>query len=158
MYKLNYYSKLTEGLANKEQDFEYTGTGETFRLRRNALNYLFDIVQNEYRAMGYATEKRVGSLYCYKSWKDTVGNRKVIEILIKVESNKKGARELSFAPNLLFITCRAIIRVFTIRVEPRFTARRWCRFTTSRTSRRTFTNLKLRGKVTNAIRNVLEHT
>lgn len=85
MYKLNYYSKLTEGLASKEQNFEYTGTGETFRLRRNALHYLFDIVQNEYRAMGFATEIRVGSLYCYKSEKTAQGDRKVTEILIKVE-------------------------------------------------------------------------
>lgn len=85
MYKLNYYSKLTTGLASKEQKFEYTGTGETFRLRRNAVHYLFDIVQNEYKAMEYATEKRVGSLYCYKSEKTAEGDRKVIEILIKVE-------------------------------------------------------------------------
>lgn len=85
MYKLNYYSKLTIGLASKEQDFEYTGTGEAFRLRRNALHYLFDIVQNEYRAMDYATEVRVGSLYCYKSDKTAEGDRKIIEILIKIE-------------------------------------------------------------------------
>lgn len=85
MYKLNYYSKLTTGLTSKEQKFEYTGTGETFRLRRKALNYLFEIVQNEYRAMDYATEERVGSLYCYKSEKTAEGDRRVIEILIKVE-------------------------------------------------------------------------
>lgn len=85
MYKLNYYSKITTSLASKEQNFEYTGTGETFRLRRNAVHYLFDIVQNEYKAMDYATEKRVGSLYCYKSEKTAEGDRKVIEILIKVE-------------------------------------------------------------------------
>ena len=85
MYKLNYYSKLTKGLSSKEQKFEYTGTGETFRLRRNALHYLFDIVQSEYISMGYATEKRVGSLYCYKSIKTKEGDRTVIEILIKVE-------------------------------------------------------------------------
>ena len=59
--------------------------GEFFRLRRNALHYLFDIVQNEYRERGYATEVRVGSLYCYKSDKTDKGNRKIIEILIKVE-------------------------------------------------------------------------
>ena len=85
MYKLNYYNKLTEGLASKEQNFEYTGTGETFRLRKNALHYLFDLVQNEYKAMGYATEKRVGSLYCYKSEKTAEGDRRIMEILIKVE-------------------------------------------------------------------------
>lgn len=85
MYKLNYYSKLTTGLASEGQNFEYTGTGETFRLRRNAMHYLFDIVQSEYISMGYATEKRVGSLHCYKSEKTVEGNRRVMEILIKVE-------------------------------------------------------------------------
>ena len=85
MYKLNYYRKSTTGVASKEQNFEYTRTGETFRLRKNALHYLFDIVQNDYRAMNYATEKRVGSLYCYKSEKTAEGNRRVTEILIKVE-------------------------------------------------------------------------
>lgn len=85
MYKLNYYSKITEGLASKEQNFEYTGTGETFRLRRNALRYLFYIVQSEYISMGYATEERVGNLYCYKSEKTNEGNRRIMEILIKVE-------------------------------------------------------------------------
>lgn len=85
MYKLNYYSKSIADNANKEQKFEYNGEGETFRLRRNALNYLFDIVQSEYRERGYATEKRVGSLYCYKSEKTAKGDRRVMEILIKVE-------------------------------------------------------------------------
>ena len=85
MYKLNYYSKLTEGLANKEQNYEYLGMGEFFRLRRDAIHYLFEIVQSEYISMGYATEKRVGSLYCYKSEKTAKGDRKIMEILIKVE-------------------------------------------------------------------------
>jgi len=85
MYKLNYYGRLIADNANEEQKFEYNGKGETFRLRRNALLYLFDIVQNEYRERGYATEKRVGSLYCYKSIKTAEGNRKIMEILIKVE-------------------------------------------------------------------------
>lgn len=85
MYKLNYYVKHTEGLTGKEQNYEYLGMGEFFRLRRNALHYLFDIVQNEYKAMGYATEVRVGSIYCYKSEKTAQGDRKIIEMLIKVE-------------------------------------------------------------------------
>lgn len=85
MYKLNYYSKITEGLASKEQEYEYLGMGEFFRLRKNALHYLFEIVQSEYNSMGYATEKIVGGLYCYKSEKTTQGNRKVMELLIKVE-------------------------------------------------------------------------
>ena len=85
MYKLNYYSKQTESLPGKEQNYEYLGMGEFFRLRRNAKHYLFDIVQNEYKEMGFATEVRVGSLYCYKSEKTAQGDRKVTEILIKIE-------------------------------------------------------------------------
>lgn len=85
MYKLNYYKKSITDNRNKEQEFEYLGMGEFFRLRRNALHYLYDIVQSEYRQKGYATEKRVGGLYCYKSDKTTEGKREVTEILIKVE-------------------------------------------------------------------------
>lgn len=85
MYKLNYYSKITEGLASKEQEYEYLGTGEIFRLRRNALHYLFETVQSEYNSMGYGTEKKVGGLYCYKSEKTEKGDRRIIEMLIKVE-------------------------------------------------------------------------
>ena len=85
MYKLNYYGRSIGDNADKEQKFEYFGIGEFFRLRRNALHYLFDIVQNEYRERGYETEVRVGSLYCYKSDKTNDKKRKIIEILIKVE-------------------------------------------------------------------------
>ena len=85
MYKLNYYGRSIDDKKNKEQKFEYFGIGEFFRLRKNALHYLFDIVQSEYRERGYTTEVRVGSLYCYKSDKTTQENRKLIEILIKVE-------------------------------------------------------------------------
>lgn len=85
MYKLNYYRRSTDDNENKEQKFEYYGMGEFFRLRRNALHYLYNIVQSEYRERGYATEVRVGSLYCYKSDKNAQEGRKIIEILIKVE-------------------------------------------------------------------------
>lgn len=85
MYKLNYYSKHIENTSNKEQNYEYLGMGESFRLRKNAIHHLFDIVQNEYKAIGFATEVRTGSLYCYKSEKTAQGDRKVTEILIKVE-------------------------------------------------------------------------
>lgn len=82
MYKLNYYNKATTENGEK---FEYQTEGETFRLRRNALHYLFDMVQSDYREKGYATEERVGGLYCYKSEKTTEGDRKIKEVLIKVE-------------------------------------------------------------------------
>lgn len=85
MYKLNYYCKQTESLSSKEQNYEYLGMGEFFRLRRDALHYLFDIARNEYKAMGFTTETRVGSLYCYKNEKTAQGDRKITEILIKVE-------------------------------------------------------------------------
>lgn len=85
MYKLNYYGRTFADNANEEQKFKSFDMGESFRLRRNALHYLFEIVQNEYRERGYATEVRVGSLYCYKSEKTDDGNRKITEILIKVE-------------------------------------------------------------------------
>lgn len=85
MYRLGYYSKITEGLSNKEQEYEFCGKGETFRLRKNALHYLLEIVQKDYKAMGYAIEVRVGSIYCYKSEKTAQGDRKIIEFLIKVE-------------------------------------------------------------------------
>lgn len=82
MYKLNYYGTKT---AENGEKFKYQIEGETFRLRRNALHYLFDMVQNDYREKGYATEERVGSLYCYKSEKTDKGSRKINEILIKIE-------------------------------------------------------------------------
>lgn len=85
MYKLNYYSRSIADNADKEQKFEYLGMGEFFRLRKNALHYLFDIVQKVYKESGYATEVRVGSLYCYKNDKGAKGDRKIMEILIKVE-------------------------------------------------------------------------
>lgn len=85
MYTLNYYSKSITDNVKRRQVFEYNGEGETFRLRKDALHYLYDIVQNEYRERGYTTVKRVGSLYCYKSVKMAEKNRKIIEILIKVE-------------------------------------------------------------------------
>lgn len=85
MYKLNYYKKSITDNREKEEVFNYLGMGEFFRLRRNALHYLYDVVQSEYRENGYATEKRVGGLYCYKSEKTTEGKREITEILIKVE-------------------------------------------------------------------------
>jgi hypothetical protein len=85
MYKLNYYSKVTEGKSNKEQEYEYCGSGETFRLRRDAIHYLLEIVQNDYKVMGYFTAVRTGSIYCYKSEKTAQGDRRIIEYLIKVE-------------------------------------------------------------------------
>jgi hypothetical protein len=84
MYKLNNYVRTTSSNANK-QDFEYLGMTEFFRLRKDALHYLFDKIQSKYKSQGWTTEVRAGSLYCYKSNITATGTREVTEILIKVE-------------------------------------------------------------------------
>lgn len=82
MYTLNYY--VTEREGSKVFETEYTNK-EEFRLRKNALHYLWEIVQSDYRKCGYATSHFVGGLYCIKSEKTDKGERKVKEIRIKVE-------------------------------------------------------------------------
>lgn len=82
MYQLVYYYKETTGSKIIEEKprklFE-------FRLRRNALHFLFEIIQNEYREKEYGTEQMVGGISCYKSEKTESGERKIIEVKIKVE-------------------------------------------------------------------------
>ena len=86
MYTLVHYFKQTEGLASKEQDYQRNdNNGEVFRLRRDALHFVLEIVQQEYRDLGFATEPRVGGIYCFKSEKTAQGDRKITEIIIKVE-------------------------------------------------------------------------
>ena len=82
MYALVYYFKETEGQSVVEKEYH---RGEIFRLRKNALHYVLDIVQNDYKESGYATEVRIGGIYCYKSEKTAQGDRKITEIMIKVE-------------------------------------------------------------------------
>lgn len=86
MYKLVHYYKQTESLASKEQEYQRNDSNcEVFRLRRDALHYVMDIIQEDYRNLGFATEPRIGGIYCYKSEKTTQGDRKITEIIIKVE-------------------------------------------------------------------------
>lgn len=68
--------------------FESEYVGEEYRLRNNALHYLREIVQNDYRENGYATEARVGGIYCYKSKLNEKGEREIEEVTIKVEKVK----------------------------------------------------------------------
>lgn len=82
MYAIVYYYKETEGLTNKEKEYH---RGEVFRLKRNALHYVLDIVQQDYRNLGFETEPIVGGIYCYKSEKTAQGDRKITKIMIKVE-------------------------------------------------------------------------
>lgn len=84
MYQLVYYVKTTEGLASKEQESnKYEGA--KFRLRRNALHFVREIEQCEYRIKGFATEEIASGISCYKSEKTEYGDRKITEIIVKVE-------------------------------------------------------------------------
>lgn len=84
MYKLVYNYKETEDskvLAEKEYFF-----GNAFRLKKFAVHYLLDIIQNEYRTKGYETEQITsGAIYCYKSELTTENKRKAIEWIISVK-------------------------------------------------------------------------
>ena len=82
MYALVYYFKETEGQSVVEKEYH---RGEIFRLRKNALHYVLDIVQSDYRDLGFATGLMVGGIYCYKSEITAKGDRKITEIEIKVE-------------------------------------------------------------------------
>ena len=81
MYQLVMYQKETTGNEVIEREYR----NNKFRLRRNALHYLLEIIQSEYRENGYGTEQIVGGINCYKSEKTDNGDRKIIEITIKVE-------------------------------------------------------------------------
>lgn len=81
MYQLVYYHRETTGSEVIEREYH----NEEFRLRRNALHYLIEIVQSDYREEGYGTEQIVGGINCYKSEKTDDGKRKIIEVTIKVE-------------------------------------------------------------------------
>lgn len=86
MYKLVYYIKKTDSLSAKEQEFKrYESDSEKFRLRRTAIHYVMDIIKQEYSSEGYGTEVRVGGIYCYKSERTAQGDRKITEIMVKVE-------------------------------------------------------------------------
>ena len=84
MYTLVYYvTKTKDGKV-----FENEYRGEEFRLKRNALHYLREIVQNDYKENGYTTEVRVGGIFCYKSKLTEKRERETEKVLIKVERVK----------------------------------------------------------------------
>jgi hypothetical protein len=85
MYTLIYYVTETKGTEVIEREYHYSNE---YRLRRNALHYLREIVQNDYREEGYATSLIAGGLYCIKSEKTDKGERKTTEIRVKVEKVK----------------------------------------------------------------------
>lgn len=93
MYKLVYKYKETEE-SKVLIEKEYL-SGNSFRLRRNAIHYLLGTIQNEYRAEGYSTEQITGgAINCYKSELTTEKKRIAIEWTICIKKySKKGARE-----------------------------------------------------------------
>ena len=86
MYQLVYYYRET--IDNHRNEYKkYNGgySSAKFRLRKNALHFLREIIQIEYREEGFATEEIKGGINCYNSEKIKNGGRKIIEITIKVE-------------------------------------------------------------------------
>lgn len=84
MYQLVHYYRETTGSEIIEREYH----SNEFRLRKNALHYLREIVQSEYREEDFGTEQIVGGINCYKSEKTDSGERKIIEMKIKVEKVK----------------------------------------------------------------------
>lgn len=85
MYQIVYYIKTTNGLSYKEQEYSRHETAGAFRLRRNALHYVIEILKQDYIEQGFAADQIVGGIYCYKSEKTAQGDRKITEIMVKVE-------------------------------------------------------------------------
>ena len=85
MYQLVYYITKTNLTSLEQVSEKLESKTQGFRLRKNALHYLLEIVRPDYHAEGYATEARVGGIYCYKSKRTEKGEREIEEVLIKVE-------------------------------------------------------------------------
>ena len=86
MYQIVYYSRITENLNAERQEYQrQENDNEKFRLRRTALQYVFECLEGFYKHLGYTTEKIVGGINCYKSEKAENGNRKITEVRVKVE-------------------------------------------------------------------------
>lgn len=76
-----YYREMIVGKSVEEKVIE----GAEFKLKRNALHYVLDIVKNDLMEDGYGTEPIVGGINCYKSERLEGGNRKIMEVRVKVE-------------------------------------------------------------------------
>ena len=82
MYKIVEHQTITNNTEVFKNESEYI---KSFRLRKNALHYVLEIMQSELRKEGYGTEPIVGGINCYKSEKTSKGNRIITEVVIKVE-------------------------------------------------------------------------
>lgn len=84
MYKLNYY--ITEKRGS--QVFKDEFTNAEFRLRKDALNYLLQIVRKDYEKSGYTTTVRVGGIHCYKNTLTENEVNITEDVIIRVEKVK----------------------------------------------------------------------
>lgn len=82
MYKIIEHQTVTNGTTVSNRECEHM---LGIRLRKNALHYVREIMQNDYRKEGFATETIVGGIFCYKSEKTSKGNRVTTEIRIEIK-------------------------------------------------------------------------
>ena len=83
MYKVVYNQTETCMGQSTKEVHEYP---HQFRLKRNAVHYIREIKQSEFKKQGYATELIAkGGISCYKSEITSKGNRNEIDIIIEVK-------------------------------------------------------------------------
>ena len=83
MYKVVFNQTETCMGQSTKEVHEYP---HQFRLKRNAVHYIREIMQSELRRQGYATELIAkGGISCFKSEITSKGNRNEIEYIIEVK-------------------------------------------------------------------------
>ena len=83
MYKIVYNRKETDGIQSVEDVHVYP---HQFRIKRDAVHYVREIIQNIYREEGYTTELIAkGGLSCLKTEISPMGNRIEREFTIEVK-------------------------------------------------------------------------
>lgn len=83
MYIVVYNRKETCNNQSVTEVHEYP---HQFRLKRNAVHWVQEIVQSNFRIEGYATEPIAkGGISCYKSEITQEGKRKYIEFIIEIK-------------------------------------------------------------------------
>lgn len=81
MYTLVYYVRKTKG----EKVYENKYPGEEFRLKKNALHFIREMLKECFIENGSAVEDVKNGLNCYKSKKNANGVRETFETRIRIE-------------------------------------------------------------------------
>lgn len=82
MYKIVFNRIETCNNQSVKEVHEYS---HQFRLKRNAVHFVREIFQNDFRKEGYTTEPTAkGGMSCFKSEITSKGNRNEIEFIIEV--------------------------------------------------------------------------